>query len=86
MVSNVVNNNKSKYEIMFGEKTGKDHMTFAWQTIKTVEIINRLRVTLGTPQFKEIVERKNNDVLSDQLEILWYAPFAFERIKGQVIS
>ena len=66
MIGNVVNNNKSKYEIMFGEitgegknnntkknnldlirlgifmkdaldllvkKTGKEHMTFAWQTV-----------------------------------------------------
>ncbi|CAG8646452.1 8360_t:CDS:2, partial [Paraglomus brasilianum] len=161
MIGNVVNNNKSKYEIMFGEitgegknnnekknnldlirlgifmkdaldllikKTGEDHMIFAWQTIVTiwtgyimvlttpglyimfdtgetelpksfqtcgqfingidnlftftdkyenevqrlrdyinkkkengnvpVEIINRLRATLRTPQFKEIVKRK----------------------------
>ncbi|CAG8614512.1 7530_t:CDS:2, partial [Paraglomus occultum] len=158
MIGNVVNNNKSKYEIMFGEegknnntkknnldlirlgifmkdaldlfvkKTGKEHMTFAWQTVVTswtgyvmvlsasglyimfdigetqlpksfqtcgqfingidnlftftekyenevqrlrddinkkkengnvpVEIINRLRATLRTPQFKEIVKRK----------------------------
>ncbi|CAI2186061.1 1680_t:CDS:2, partial [Funneliformis geosporum] len=149
MIRNVVNNNKSKYEIMFGEitgegknnnekknnldlirlgifmkdaldllikKTGEDHMIFAWQTIMTiwtgyimvltasglyimfdtgetelpndiccesqekyenevqrlrdyinkkkengnvlVEIINRLRATLRTPQFKEIVKRK----------------------------
>ncbi|CAG8752176.1 287_t:CDS:2, partial [Racocetra persica] len=69
MIGNVVNNNKSKYEMMFGEitgegknnnikknnmdlirlgifmkdaldilikKTGKNHMTFAWQTIVTV--------------------------------------------------
>ncbi|CAG8630829.1 421_t:CDS:2, partial [Paraglomus occultum] len=125
MIGNVVNNNKSKYEIMFGifmkdaldlliKKTGEDHMIFAWQTIGLyimfdtgetelpksfqtcgqfingidnlftftekyenevqrlrddinkkkengnvpVEIINRLRATLRTPQFKEIVKRK----------------------------
>nr|CAG8434782.1 10161_t:CDS:2 [Entrophospora candida] len=41
--------------------------------VETVEIINRLRVTLGTPQFKEIVERKNNDVLSvNKLSMILY--------------
>ncbi|CAG8525117.1 10442_t:CDS:2, partial [Acaulospora colombiana] len=120
MIGNIVNNNKSKYELCLDaldlliKKTGKDHMIFAWQTIGLyimfdtgetelpksfqtcgqfingidnlftftekyenevqrlrdyinkkkengnvpVEIINRLRATLRTPQFKEIVKRK----------------------------
>jgi hypothetical protein len=81
MIGNVVNNNKSKYEMMFGEitgegknnnvrknnldlirlgiflkdaldllikKTGKEHMTFAWQTIGKCSSHNHYNVYLCT--------------------------------------